>query len=103
MIDNIFSALADPSRREIISILYRREQLPVGVIAKQFPHLTRQAVSKHIQQLVDAGIVQKSRRGRNTFCDLNEESFQEIGRWLYQYDRFWTSKLDNLKRHLDDG
>jgi DNA-binding transcriptional ArsR family regulator len=91
----VFSALADPSRREIIHRLARG---PAGVsdIAGPFP-MSLNAVSKHIKVLERAGLVRRTRQGRSYILRLDGQPLLEVARWIHIYECFWNKHLDRLE------
>lgn len=96
---DVFQAIADPTRRELMSLLAEKE-LPVMEISGYFP-MSRTAVSKHLRILKDAGLVSERRIGRETRYKLQPEPLMELKRWLSYYERFWDSKLAALKSFVE--
>lgn len=96
---DVFQAIADPTRRELLSLLAGRE-LPVMEISEHFP-MSRTAVSKHLHILKDAGLVSERKIGRETRYMLQPEPLQELKRWLSYYERFWDNKLSALKSFVE--
>jgi DNA-binding transcriptional ArsR family regulator len=94
---DVFQAIADPTRRELLKLLVDRE-LPVTVISGYFP-ISRTAVSKHLRVLSEAGLVREQKVGRETRYSLQPEPLMELKHWLSFYERFWENKLNVLK-HL---
>lgn len=99
-LDNTFSALADPTRRAIISTLAKGEA-PILEIASPF-NMSLPAVSKHIRALEKAGLVVRTKRGREYFCRLNAKPLQDAAKWLVFYRKFWDAKLDSLTNFLEE-
>ena len=97
--DEVFRAVADPTRRGILDLLAAGE-LPVNRIAEPFG-MTRPAVSQHLRVLRRAGLVAERRVGRARRYRLRAERLREIGDWLQKYERFWDEKLDALGDYLD--
>ncbi|MEL6925849.1 MAG: metalloregulator ArsR/SmtB family transcription factor [Bacteroidota bacterium] len=93
-----FMAIADPTRREIISLLSQNE-LRLNDIAAQFK-VSRPAISKHIKILEECGVVQITPVGRERYCHLDASSLKQIYEWLKYYEQFWDDKLDNLGKYL---
>jgi DNA-binding transcriptional ArsR family regulator len=91
----VFSALADPSRREIIHRL-ARGPARVSDIAAPFS-MSLNAVSKHIKVLERAGLVRRTRQGRNYILNLEGQPLREVARWTHVYERFWNKHLDHLE------
>jgi DNA-binding transcriptional ArsR family regulator len=99
-LDRVFSALADPIRRAILAALDGRELL-VSEIAAPFP-VSLQAVSKHIQVLVRAGLVRQERSGRISRCRLDAGPIFEAAVWLNRYSRYWQQQFDLLAALVED-
>lgn len=96
---DVFQAIADPTRRELLSILSDTE-LPVTVISGHFT-MSRTAVSKHLHILADAGLVSERKVGRETRYKLQPEPLLELKQWLSYYERFWDKKLVALKNFVE--
>lgn len=99
-LDDVFHALADPTRREILDVLAGGEAT-TGEIAGGFS-LSRPAVSKHLGVLLDAGLVQRHKEGRNQRYTLRPEPLAGAHDWLWRYQRFWRRSLDTLKRYVEE-
>lgn len=97
---DVFHAIADPTRRELISLLADNE-MPVTIISNHFP-ISRTAVSKHLNILAEAGLVESRKVGRETRYILKPESLLEVKQWLSYYERFWNKKLMNLKKFVEE-
>ncbi|MDD5034012.1 MAG: metalloregulator ArsR/SmtB family transcription factor [Methylococcaceae bacterium] len=96
---DVFKALADPTRRAILSML-RLGRQPVGSIARKFT-MSRPAVSKHLRLLRQAELVVEMREGRNRLYELNAKPLMEVDEWLSSYRPMWQSRLRNLKQFLE--
>ncbi len=99
MLDPVFHALADPTRREILGML-RSTERSTGAIADAFAH-SRPTVSKHLKVLLDARLVERRKEGRNQLYTLRPKPLAEIHEWLSRYQRFWRMSLAQLKRHVE--
>jgi DNA-binding transcriptional ArsR family regulator len=99
MLDRVFGALADPVRRDILKRL-DGEDLLVTELAAPFK-ISLQAVSRHIQVLVRAGLVTQERTGRISRCRLGAGPILEASLWLNRYSRYWQSQFDTLAVWLD--
>ena len=95
---DVFQAIADPTRRQIIGMLARKS-LNVNAIAKEFD-ITRQAVSLHVQFLNDCGLIVIKQQGRERYCEAKLEKLNEVTDWVNQYRKYWDNKLDSLERYL---
>lgn len=91
--DDIFKAIADATRREIVTML-AAEPRPVHEIAARFA-MSRPAISKHLKVLGDAGLVRLRREGRENLYELDERALEEVADWL---SGFWAGRLTLLKR-----
>jgi len=99
-VDRTFSALSDPTRRHIVELLTDSDAMRVSELAKKF-HTTRQAVTKHLDILCNAGLVTTERPGRERISSISRDAFKPIWDWLNHYDCFWTGKLEDLKELIE--
>jgi DNA-binding transcriptional ArsR family regulator len=97
-LDAVFFALSDPVRRAILERL-DGQALLVSELAEPFP-ISLQAVSRHIQVLVRAGLVTQARSGRISRCSLEAEPLAEAAGWINRYAKYWQAQFDTLARHL---
>ena len=95
---DVFSALADPTRRQILDALRNGEQ-SVSAIVPAF-RMTRSAVSQHLGVLRQAGLVRERRVGRERRYRVDARPLQHVYRWLSHYERFWDRALDRLDESL---
>ena len=100
-LDAVFSALSDPVRRTILEMIADRELL-VSEIASDFD-ISLQAVSRHIQVLVRAGLVQQQRSGRISRCRIETGPLYDAAVWLNRYTQYWQDQFDQLATLLDTG
>lgn len=98
--DTVFRAIADPTRREILSLL-RGRQHTVGEIARNFS-MSRPAVSKHLRLLRSAGLVVSRREGTTSRCRLNAKPLRAVDDWLRDYESFWAEAMQNLKSYVEN-
>jgi DNA-binding transcriptional ArsR family regulator len=91
-------ALSDSTRRSILERL-AKGPARVGEIAAPYP-MSLNAVSKHLKVLERAGVVRRSRRGRDHFLMLNARPLYEVARWALRYECYWSEKLDLLQAHF---
>ncbi|GAB2971597.1 metalloregulator ArsR/SmtB family transcription factor [Mucilaginibacter puniceus] len=96
---DVFQAIADPTRREIIGLLAQK-QLNLNTIADNF-NISRPAVSKHIKILTQCGLITIAQQGRERYCRANLKELQRVADWTNQYRAFWTAKLDDLDNFLN--
>ncbi len=93
---DVFQAIADPNRRAILNLLaYQR--LTVNGVADRF-NISRPAVSKHLKILVECGLIQMKRQGRERVCEVQPDKLNEVAEWIEQYRQTWEQRFD----HLDD-
>jgi DNA-binding transcriptional ArsR family regulator len=100
-LDRTFAALADPTRRALLSRLEASDGLSVSELAKPF-RMSLPAVMKHIDVLADAGLMTRSKSGRTVTCRLNAAAMEAAAGWLNRYARFWNEKLDKLVAFLEE-
>jgi DNA-binding transcriptional ArsR family regulator len=99
-LNRVFSALSDPIRRRILLML-DSENLLVTEIAQSFD-VSIQAVSKHIQVLVKAGLVTQERTGRVSRCRLDAGPIRHAAVWINHYAKYWQNQFDTLVAFLPD-
>ena len=97
-LDSAFSALADPTRRAILTRLAQGEAT-VKELAKPFK-ISLPAISRHLRVLEAAGLLERRKQGRVHHCRLAPHPLQDAAEWLAFYQRFWDSKLDVLAGYL---
>src|SRR5215831_837639 len=100
LLDRVFFALSDPVRRAILERL-DAEALLVSELAQPFD-ISLQAVSRHIQVLVRAGLVQQERTGRISRCRLDAGPIFGAAVWLNRYSKYWQQQFDLLALSLDE-
>ena len=98
---NVFTAIADPTRRAILDLLRQGEQ-PVKQIAQPFS-MSLPAVSQHLSVLWEAGLVIQRKEGRQRFYRLNPEPLKQVSDWVNHYEQFWQEKLDVLGDYLEEN
>jgi DNA-binding transcriptional ArsR family regulator len=98
--DSVFSALSDPGRRRLVETLAGRESASLTELASQLP-VSRQAVSKHLKALGDAGLVGAERVGRETRYRLTPAALAEAVAWMERVGSEWDARLARLRRHLE--
>ncbi|MGN6495248.1 MAG: ArsR/SmtB family transcription factor [Agriterribacter sp.] len=95
---DVFQAIADPTRREIIQLLSKKS-LNLNAVAGNF-NISRPAVSKHIRILTECGLVTIVQQGRERYCQADLHKLKAVSDWTEQYKMFWTKKLDALENFL---
>jgi DNA-binding transcriptional ArsR family regulator len=102
--DDVFAALADPTRRAILELLRDHPSLTAGEIAAQFPAISRPAVSKHLRVLRLAELVHAEERGRENHYTLEAQPLHEIRRdWLDRFAPHWERSLERLKHQAESN
>jgi DNA-binding transcriptional ArsR family regulator len=96
--NSVFHALGDATRRKMLRDLVRGERT-VSELAEPFA-MSLAAASKHIRVLEHAGLIRREVRGRTHICRLDPGPLASAHEWLSFYERFWTSRLDELERLL---
>ena len=96
---DVFQAIADPTRREIINLIARKP-LPLNSIAENF-EVSRPAISKHIKILTECGIVTIHSRGRERYCEARLQKLSEVSQWIEHFRVYWNQKLDALGEFLE--
>jgi DNA-binding transcriptional ArsR family regulator len=93
-LDSVFAAVSDPTRRAIIDRL-AKGPARVTDVAEPLP-MSLAAVSKHVMVLENAGLVRRSRQGREHVLELDARPLHEVARWASRYERYWSERLDRL-------
>src|SRR5262252_1981855 len=95
---DIFQAIADTTRLEIIALIALQAMTP-NAIADNF-HTTRQAVSKHLRILTECQLVKQEQQGREIYYSLEIEKMKEIDKWLNQFRKIWEARFNQLDKVL---
>ena len=93
---DVFTAIAEPRRRQIIDLLLRRPGLCVGAIVMAIG-LPQPAVSKHLGVLREVGVVSVSQQGQQRLYNLNVEQLRPIAEWMKSFEQHWDRQLDRIK------
>jgi DNA-binding transcriptional ArsR family regulator len=96
---DVFQAIADPTRREIINMI-AQQSLNLNAVAEKF-QVSRPAISKHIKILTECGLIIIKQQGRERYCEAKLDKLNEVSDWVGQYKKFWSQKLDALGNYLD--
>lgn len=100
-LDATFFALADATRREMLTVLIRREATVSELAA---PHsISLPAVMKHLRVLENAGLVSQRKIGRERHCCLTAHALKPVSDWIAQYRQFWERQFDALDRYLSES
>jgi DNA-binding transcriptional ArsR family regulator len=97
---DVFNAIAEPRRRQIIELLARRGATAVGVVVAALG-LAQPAVSKHLAVLHEVGIVSATREGRQRLYRLEVGELKRVFDWASQFERLWTHQLDRIKERAE--
>jgi DNA-binding transcriptional ArsR family regulator len=95
---DIFQAIADPTRRAIITLIALQAMTP-GAIADNFD-TTRQSISKHLRILTECELIKPEQQGREIYYSLEIEKMKEIDQWLDQFRKIWESRFNRLDKIL---
>jgi DNA-binding transcriptional ArsR family regulator len=95
---DIFQAIADPTRRAIITLIALQAMTP-NAIADNF-NITRQAISKHLRILTECEIVKQEQQGREIYYSLEIKKMKEIDKWLDQFRKIWETRFNQLDHLL---
>lgn len=96
---DVFQAIADPTRREIIQLL-SKQSLNVNAVADNFD-ISRPAISRHVRILTECGLLVIRRQGRERYCQADLRKLKQVADWTERYREFWTKKLDALEEYLE--
>ena len=95
---DVFQAIADPTRREIIGMIAQKP-LNVNSVAVNFD-VSRTAVYKHVKMLTECGLIVIKQHGRERYYEAQLAKLNEVSDWVEQYRKFWNEKLDSLEVYL---
>jgi DNA-binding transcriptional ArsR family regulator len=95
---DVFQAIADPTRREIIRLL-AKQTLNLNGIAEYFDS-SRPTISEHIKILTECGLVRIKQQGRERYCSVKLKPLGKVSAWVEKYRQHWESHLDNLDAYL---
>lgn len=95
---DVFQAIADPTRREIIHLI-SRESLNLNAIADHFDS-ARPTISQHIKILTECGLIIIKKQGRERFCEAKLDKLQEVSSWVAQYSKAWNETIDAMENFL---
>jgi DNA-binding transcriptional ArsR family regulator len=96
---DVFQAIADPTRRNLLGLLADKE-LSIAAITERFP-ISRTAINKHLHVLSDSGLVSSQRVGRETRYRLEPRPLLELKLWLSAFDRYWDEQLISLRQYVE--
>ena len=96
---DVFQAIADPTRREIICMIAQKP-LNVNSVAGNFD-VSRTAIYKHVKILTECGLIVVKQHGRERYYEAKLQKLNEVTDWIEQYRKFWNTKLDSLEAYLN--
>lgn len=96
---DVFQAIADPLRRNIIQLL-AKETLTINAVAEKFD-VSRPAISKHLRILKECGIVEINQKGRERYCQIQPKNLMPAFLWIEQYKSLWEDKIDSFDQYLN--
>jgi DNA-binding transcriptional ArsR family regulator len=97
---DVFNAIAEPRRRELIDLLVKGKEHAVGDLVLRL-RMPQPAVSKHLGVLRRVGVVTVSKRGQRRLYRLNAKELRPVHDWVKTYERFWTHQLDRIKERAE--
>ena len=96
---DVFQAIADPTRREIINLI-AFNPLNLNAIADNF-EVSRPAISQHIKILMECGLINVKKQGRERYCEASLQQLNEVSNWIEKYRQLWEEKFTRLDDLLD--
>ena len=96
---DVFQAIADPNRRQIIDLL-SKEPMTLNALADKF-HISRPAVSQHIKHLTECGVVEVEQKGRERYCTIRPQSLIPAFLWLEQYQKQWEERISSFEKYVN--
>lgn len=95
---DVFQAIADPIRRDIIELL-AKDTLSVNEVAENF-EISRPAISKHLKILSESGLIEINQKGRERYCQIQAQNLIPAFMWLEQHKKLWEEKIDCFEEYL---
>jgi len=97
---DVFQVIADPSRRQMLHLL-SKDSMTINTLAENFD-MSRPAVSKHVKIMYNAGFISITDIGRERYCTLRQDGFNELQNFISFFDKFWVTKLTKLQIILNN-
>lgn len=97
---DVFQALADPTRRDILSLLVKKE-LNLNTVANNF-QVSRPAISQQIKMLSECGLISIKQKGRERYCHIQTNKMKEVADWLEPFKKVWEGRFVALDNLLDE-
>ena len=98
---DVFQAIADPTRREIISLVAKSPMTP-NAVSESF-EVSRQAISKHIKILTECGLLSYTIQGREYYYTIQPQKLEEVNDWLEPFKELWESRFNQLDQILKNS
>lgn len=95
---DVFQAIADPTRRQIISLIARNE-MNLNAIVDNFD-ISRPSISQHVKILNECGIIVIEKRGRERYCKIQPANLRVVADWVEPFRELWEGKLDSFEKYL---
>jgi DNA-binding transcriptional ArsR family regulator len=95
---DVFQAIADPTRREILNLL-AHQSLNVNAVAENF-EVSRAAIYKHLKMLTECGLIVVKPQGRERYCEAKLQQLSQVSDWVEQYRKIWSSRFNKLDAYL---
>ena len=100
MARDVFQAIADPTRREIIHLV-SNQSLNLNAVAGKF-NISRPAISKHIKILTECGLIVIRQKGRERYCEAKLDKLNEVSDWVMKHKNMWESRFDSLENYVTE-
>ena len=97
---DVFQAIADPTRSEILGMIAHKA-LNINSVSENFD-VSRAAIYKHMKILAECGLLEIKQQGRERFCEGRLEKLNEVSDWVEQYRQFWEARFDSLDNYLKE-
>jgi DNA-binding transcriptional ArsR family regulator len=91
---DVFQAIADPTRRDIINLI-AHNPLNLNSIADNF-EMSRPAISQHIKILIECGLINIKKQGRERYCEVQAEPLNEVTAWVENFRKMWSERFDRM-------
>lgn len=101
-IDQVFGALADPTRLAIVERLMREGEKSTGDLAKPFA-MSKPAISRHIRVLEESGLIERRVDRQFRMCRIRDDALNGVSSWIEEQRRFWNASFDRLEKLLNEG
>lgn len=99
--DGVFKALADPTRRFLLDLLFERDGRTLTELESEL-EMTRFGVMKHLKVLEEAGLIRREKVGRDHIIEFRGAPLRKVSVWVHEYERFWSEHLDKLEEFFKE-